>query len=96
MAASAGAAPSIDRVLKAAFPASDGLAGHLRRAVARHLLQKQLDGAASKSRFVPESPPCTDTKAQAGALRRAGTTPCQSKLGRPLQVYDSSPAPPCR
>jgi hypothetical protein len=73
MAASAGAAPSIDAVLDAAFPASDGLAGHLRRAVARHLLQRQLDGAAGRSRFVPESPPCTDTKMVAGALRRART-----------------------
>jgi hypothetical protein len=67
MAASAGAAPSFDAVLDAAFPASDGLAGHLRRAVACHLLQKQLDGAAGRSRFVPESPPCTHTKALCGA-----------------------------
>jgi hypothetical protein len=76
MAASAGAAPSVDTVdavLNAVFPPASGLQNSLRRAVARWLLIGQLEGV-SKSQFVPTSPPCTDTKAMAGVLPFAASS----------------------
>ena len=80
---------SIDRVLSAVFPPASGLPGHLRRAVARWLVQTQLDGSP-KSLYVPLDPPCVGMMSDAGRCSHHRAPPLSTEAASPashLSVY---------